>query len=52
MITGPAGEIGTGDNGIVEEPSISAVPDGASETTVPEIVSAGPPGTRVWPSIT
>ena len=48
---GRFGEVEMGGSGMVEEPKTSAVPDGASETMVPEMVNAGPPGMRVWLAI-
>ena len=49
VMIGTTGDLGTWDIAMVEDPTTKAVPDSASERTVPETVSAGPPGTSVWP---
>ncbi len=40
-----------GERGMVEEPTMRAVPEGARLRGVEEMVRAGPPGVRVWEPI-
>ena len=47
VIIGRAGDEGVTLRGTVEVPTMIAVADGAMEIGVPDIVIAGPPGTRV-----
>ncbi len=44
-------EVEKGERGMVEEPTMRAVAEGARLRGVEEMVRAGPPGVRVWESM-